>query len=212
MKQLRSILSRGLVPKSDGDKDFVAKHTLTVIDPLDDKAAEGNDKVFRGATQFFNRQKDRHGYNPGEDVDAYDPQAKYNDQSVYHNDLWKSWRFTTQYNDHPLPQPHEVAGPSPVFEGADLIIEVSKNLLSRYIKRAAADLRSNSYQQGHHAAYHDEAKNNGDKKLAAQHATRHNNLILQNNKRLTGIAQAVTKLAKKTDKKSKSNGDLGQRI
>ena len=193
MKQLRSILSKGLVPKSDSDKDFVAKHTLTVVDPLDNKAAEGNDKVFRGATQFFDRHKDRHGYNPGEDVDAYDPQAKYNDQSVYHNDLWKSWRFTTQYDDHPLPQPNEVAGPPPVFEGADLIIVISKNLLSRYIKKAVTSVATKSFIAG--MGVDGPVMDNNNAKLFDKSEQRQKNISLA---------------LKKLTKKSKSNGDWGR--
>jgi hypothetical protein len=116
-----------MMPKSDGDKAFVDLHKTTVTDPLDDKAAKGNDKWFRGATKPFDRSANRMGYNPGEDVDAYDPQAKEDDAAVYNDDEWK---------------------PSLAKEDVGPILELSKKVLGNYIKTAASHVQSDSFMWG----------------------------------------------------------------
>lgn len=176
MKTLRQILNKGMVPKSDGDKAFVAQHKVQVTDPLDDKAAKGNDKWFKGATKPFDRAAHRMGYNNGQDVEAYDPQAKDDDAAVYNNDEWKGSRA--------------------VEEDVEQIDELSKNTLGSYIKKASysavvasKNVEMNKSDYEGHARFNDKLNMAKSRKSMDWHNREKNN-------RLNGINSAAERLAK----------------
>lgn len=161
------------MPKSDGDKAFVDLHKTTVTDPLDDKAAKGNDKWFRGATKPYDRSANRMGYNPGEDVDAYDPQAKEDDATVYNDDEWK-----------------------PSLAKEEVILELSKKVLGSYIKRSAESMRRNQNSSEFHYQKSVNANNDEQKRLTPWHNKMGRKAQYNAFKRKKGIDTAVDKLTK----------------
>lgn len=71
------------IPKSDDEKKFVKKHIIQKVKKLS-KATE-DDKLFNGVTKMHDREKDRHGYNPGDDEKVYE--SKMNDLAIDLEDL-----------------------------------------------------------------------------------------------------------------------------
>lgn len=101
MKKLRSILRGGKEdgPLSQGDKDFVAKHQVQVFDPLDDKAAEENEKTFTASNVAQAHVNGfQHGWQGDQDEQVYESAFdEETDAEIRSTIAEASKRFRTQY-------------------------------------------------------------------------------------------------------------------